>query len=324
MFRHLITTVAFSAAVVCPQAVGFTAEPAEPLQDARNAPVSSDGSVIVVDELSKAKVSRSSRGRPGASAAGDDFLAEFRAITETPEELYELLSLRPASAALGRETIIGTDDRVRVDPTTTYPARATVLITFDDGRCSGWMIGPDTVATAGHCVHTGGPNGSWRTGVVVYPGRNGDSSPYGSCTARTLHTVAGWIEGSDDRYDYGAVKLNCSIGNTTGWYGFFWTTGSLLNLPTIINGYPGDKPLEQWTSTDVVRETDDDRVFYQNDTFAGMSGGPVYYDRSGCGWCSMAIHAYGTYNGPPFSDNNHGTRIRQAVFDNLLAWKNAP
>jgi glutamyl endopeptidase len=323
MFRSLISAFAFSAAVFCAPAGGFSAEPMDPIDDNGNEPVSSDGSVIAVGEFAKAKVSRSFQGRPGASAAGDDLLAEFRAFGETAGEFYELLSLPPASAGLGVETIIGPDDRVRVDPTTTFPARATVLITFDGGRCTGWMIGADTVATAGHCVHTGGPNGSWRTSMVVYPGRNGPASPYGSCTAKRLHSVTGWTQSSDDRYDYGAIKLNCSIGNTTGWYGFFWTTASLLNLPTIINGYPGDKPLEQWQSTDRVRATDTHRVFYQNDTLGGMSGSPVYYNRSGCGWCSMAIHAYGTYNGPPFSTNNHGTRIRQPVFDNLVAWKNA-
>ncbi|MCI0735051.1 MAG: hypothetical protein L0Y50_02055 [Beijerinckiaceae bacterium] len=66
------------------------------------------------------------------------------------------------------------------------------------------------------------------------------------------------------------------------------------------------------------------RVFYQNDTIGGQSGAPVYYNRTGCGICSMAVHAYGTYNGPPFSTNNHGTRITQSVFNNLQAWKNAP
>ncbi len=48
------------------------------------------------------------------------------------------------------------------------------------------------------------------------------------------------------------------------------------------------------------------------------------YNRSGCGACAMAVHAYGTYGSPPFSTNNHGTRITQDVFNNLTAWKNAP
>ena len=79
----------------------------------------------------------------------------------------------------------------------------------------------------------------------------------------------------DDRYDYGAIKLNCSIGNTTGWYGYFWTSASLNGLPTIINGYPGDKPLTQWRSSGLVRVTQAQRVFYQNDTLGGQSGAPV-------------------------------------------------
>ena len=42
------------------------------------------------------------------------------------------------------------------------------------GRCTGWLIGANTVVTAGHCVHQGGggsfyPTSSYR----IYPGRNG-------------------------------------------------------------------------------------------------------------------------------------------------------
>jgi glutamyl endopeptidase len=325
MHRSFTSAFAFSVAVFCTQSVGLTAEATtEAFGDAGNEPVSSDGSIVAVDKNTKAQVSLSFRGKLDASVVADDSLAEFAAISETHEEFEELLRLPPASGKLGLETIIGADNRVLVSPTTTFPARATVLITFSGGRCSGWMIGANTVVTAGHCVHTGGPGGSWHTEVVVYPGRNGSSSPYGSCTARTLYSAAGWTQSSDDRYDYGAVKLNCSIGNTTGWYGFFWTNASLLNLPTTINGYPEDTQLTQMRSSDRVRATDTYEVFYENDTVEGMSGGPVYYNRSGCPQCSMAIHTKGTYNGPPFSTHNHGTRITQEVFNNLLAWENAP
>ena len=136
--------------------------------------------------------------------------------------------------------------------------------------------------------------------------------------------MTGWVANGRDDYDYGAIKLNCSIGNTTGWYGYFYTSGSLTGLPTIINGYPGDKPLTQWRANDLVRVTQVRRVFYQNDTVGGVSGAPVYYNRAGCGYCSLGVHAYGTAIGPPFSTNNHGTRITQGVFNNLNAWKNAP
>jgi len=285
-----------------------------------NRTVSSDGSIVAPSTSVYRSFSRSQRPKRTAHDAG-----RF----DTAEEAERLSRLAPTVAPMGIESIIGEDDRVRIDDTETFPASATVLVTFDNGFCSGWMIGADTVATAGHCVHTGGSGGSWQTNVVVYPGRNGDYSPYGSCSARTLYSVIGWTQSSDDRYDYGAIKLNCSVGNSTGWYGFFWQSASLDGLPTIINGYPGDKWdggnwYEQWQSFDEVRVTEPRRVFYQNDTWAGMSGSPVYYDRPGCGYCSMAIHAYGTYNGWPFSDYNHGPRIVQAVFNNLLAWRNAP
>lgn len=269
------------------------------------------------------RVSPSFRGG-GAESTGDG-LAEFKALGETAPELTALLALQAVTAPRGQESIIGADNRIRVNPTTSFPARATVLITFSAGRCTGWLIGANTVVTAGHCVHPGGggsfyPTSSYR----VYPGRNGTSSPYGSCTARWVASVTGWTDSGDDRYDYGAIKLNCSVGNTTGWYGFFWQSASLTGLPTTINGYPGDKPLTQWRSTDSVRVTQARRVFYQNDTVGGVSGAPVWYNRSGCGICSMAVHAYGVYNGPPFSTNNHGTRITQAVYNNLKSWKDAP
>lgn len=286
-------------------------------EDAGHQPVSSDGSIIV--PLKNVYRSFSPSKRPMGKAS--DARAEFKG-GDTPEEAARLSRLEPTTAPQSRESIIGTDDRVRIDDTTSFPASATALVTFDGGFCTGWVINANTVATAGHCVHTGGTNGTWRTNVVVYPGRNGVDSPYGSCSARSLYSTAGWTSDANDEYDYGAIKLNCSIGRSTGVYGFFWQQASLDGLPTIINAYPGDKSsdnsYEQWQSLDEVRVTEPRRVFYENDTEAGMSGGPVYYNRTGCGICSMAIHTYGS------SDINHGTRITQAVFNNLMAWSNAP
>src|SRR5438067_2420173 len=50
----------------------------------------------------------------------------------------------PKTGDVGVESIIGSDRRVRVNPTTTYPARATTFITFNQGSgsfsCSGWLI----------------------------------------------------------------------------------------------------------------------------------------------------------------------------------------
>ncbi|MGH1483780.1 MAG: trypsin-like serine peptidase [Geminicoccales bacterium] len=261
--------------------------------------------------------------------AADDSLAEFADTPESVDEVWELLSLPPTTAEVGIESIIPPDQRVRVHTTTVYPYRAIALITFTGGRCTGWLYGKDVVATAGHCIHSGGSGGSWKTNVRVYPGRNGPSSPYGSCSAKSLHSVIGWTRDRNERYDYGAIKLNCNIGNTTGWFGLWWQGASLNGTSTEISGYPGDKPLENWRSFDRVRVSEANQIFYFNDTLGGMSGSPVFTNRpSGSPWCVghcvMGVHAYGLHGSPPHSNHNHGTRFTKAKFDNLIAWRNLP
>jgi glutamyl endopeptidase len=285
--------------------------------------VSDDGGGLGRSAESGGTVWRSYKGlgRESQDGAAEDGLATLKSVPESAEDVWKLWSLQPATAPEGRESIIGPDTRKQVTNTKKYPYRAVVLITFENSRCTGWLISKDTVATAGHCVHQGN-GGRWydRSTYRLYAGRDGNKSPYGSCRAKRLYSNAGWTNDGLSTHDYGAIKLDCSIGKTVGWFGFFWQSGSLNGLPTTIPGYPGDKPLTQWYSTGKVTVTHTNEVFYKNDTVGGMSGSPVYYDRKNCGTCSMAVHAYGTYNGPPYSDNNHGTRITKAVFDNFKTW----
>jgi glutamyl endopeptidase len=238
--------------------------------------------------------------------------------------------LPPATGGMGVETVIGTDTRLRTY-TTTYPARAIALITFDGGYCTGWFYGPNVVGTAGHCVHSGGAGGTWHTNVRVWPGYNAGSAPYGSFPARWTASVTGWTQNRDETYDYGVVKLGTNVGNTVGWFGYFWQTATLTGLPSIIDGYPDDKSpaKSQWATADIVRTTHERQVFYKDDTFGGQSGSAVWQDRPagsvGCanGPCVYAIHAYGLHGIAPHSDHNHGTRITQGVSTNLTNWKNA-
>lgn len=207
----------------------------------------------------------------------------------------ELRALQPGGARIGIETVIGVDKRVRVQSTNLDPARATAGITFTGGYCPGWLYGPNVVATAGHCVHTGGPGGSWRTNVRVWPGYNAGSAPYGSYPAKWLAPVVGWTNYSDERYDYGVVKLYSNIGYTVGWYGLWGWQTSLNNNPAVILGYPADKtPTQsQWVGTDMVRVTQTNQVFYKNDTFGGMRGSAVWHDRPpGAAYCANGPWAY--------------------------------
>lgn len=86
------------------------------------------------------------------------------------------------------------------------------------------------------------------------------------------------MSNGDETYDYGSLKLNCTVGNTVGWFGFWWQSASLAGYSTTIQGYPGDKPFgQQWRGDNVTRTvavSQDRQVFYQNDTAGGMSGSP--------------------------------------------------
>lgn len=226
-----------------------------------------------------------------------------------------------ASSRDGAEVIIGVDRRERVY-TTYYPSRARVLISFSGGRCSGTLIGANTVITAGHCVHSGGPGGAWYStaSYVISAGANGASNPYGTCTAKSLHSVNGWVNSSNEEFDYGAIKLNCTVGNTVGWYGY--TTAVAVNLPAIIGGYPGDKPLTQWIHADKVRAVTTNQIFYANDTTPGSSGSGVWWDDNGA--YLIGVHAYGTHGASPHSIYNHGKRITTSTATNFTNWKNLP
>lgn len=272
------------------------------------------------------------RGNDGtARGASGDALAVPRAEPETAEQTWKLLD-HAARGKPGARTIFGTDDRVRINPTTPVAASMNVLITFRQNgvalRCSGAMIGPDTVATAGHCVHSGGTTGNWSTNVVVFPGRNGNRAPFGSCPARRLHAPRGWTRDKLDSNDYGAIKLNCDVGFTTGWYGLLSLPGSLRNVPANIRGYPADKALTLWGTRTLIRTSDTSFAFYRNDTDAGVQGAGVFNVTDLCGRCIIAIHTDEASAEPgavpPFTTNNYGVRLRPVVLDNLAYWTDLP
>ncbi|HEX5540888.1 MAG TPA: trypsin-like serine protease [Micromonospora sp.] len=301
--RLLLATVA-SAAMLVTGATPATAQSAAGLDP--NMPTSSDPGLAKEPRMTAAMGVTSS---PSFAGTGIPTKSRERAVDE---------------GVMGINSIIGPDERYRVNPTTAFPYRAVALITFSGGRCTGWFYGPDVVGTAGHCLHSGGSRGSWKTNVVVYPGYNGSAgAPYGSCTAKSLHSVSGWTASGNHEYDYGAIKLNCTVGNTVGWFGYWTQTTSLNGEVTRVCGYSGDKPLEQWCGDHdngaiarVVNSTTE-KVYYRNDTVGGVSGAAVFQNRSGCGYCTMAFHGYG---GNP----NSGKRITQTAANNMQYWASLP
>jgi glutamyl endopeptidase len=300
--------------------------------------VSSDGSVLMVPPAPSGTAGASFTGAQ-AEGAAPDAKAEFPAFTLSGAALAEFRrryppKLPPYAGAGGDrgqpEAVLGPDRRFRLYPRESgFPYRAIGYLTFTQSgfefSCTAFLISKDTVATAGHCVHEGS-GGGWSRDVKFYPAFNNGVAPFGSCGARRLHAVAKWTEQGLPEFDYGAIKLNCAIGETTGWFGYYATTDSQLGLAVLVVGYPGDKMQgTMWGGAGSVVATEARKTHYQIDTAGGQSGAPVIEADRGAskdhcfGTCVVAIHAYAD-----FGVSNSGTRINQAVAGNLTAWKNAP
>jgi glutamyl endopeptidase len=236
-----------------------------------------------------------------------------------------LRDIGEASFGITLETVHGADNRIQITNTDVYPWRvhASLLITAADNSKwigTGWFIGPHTLITAGHVVHiknSGVPGrDGWVKNIVVMPGRNGNTLPYGAITSNSFRSVTGWINNGNENYDYGAIIIPRDLGNVTGWFGFgVYSDSDLLSSIGNISGYPGDKPTgTQWYDYHKIASVNSRKVYYDIDTYGGQSGSAVYRIING-GRYGVAIHAYGG------ATTNSGTRIVTPVFDNLRAWK---
>lgn len=232
-------------------------------------------------------------------------------------EDVEVDGRRAGTTLLRPDFVIGDDNRTRVTTTGSYPWSAIVHLemTFPrgSGTCTGWLIGPHTVATAGHCVY-GADEGGWVTRVRVIPGRNGGQMPFGAVYATRVWAARDWTATEAPPADYGAIKIGADLGTQAGWFGFRADSDTTLQGVTLNTaGYPGDKPFgTQWFTPGRVTGLSRSEVYFDLDIWSGQSGSPAWR-RVGDTRTVVAIVAYGSR---PY---NFGTRITDAVTSFLAA-----
>ena len=224
------------------------------------------------------------------------------------------------------ESIIGTDDRVKVNNTQVYPWRCicSLLITAQSGAQyigTGWLVAPRVVLTAGHCVYMS-DEGGWASTIEVMPGRNGSQKPYNSAVTNQLRSVTGWTQDGNSDCDYGAILLPADkrYGEQLGWFGYAVRDDDYLKQITLnLSGYPGDggrtgEDGTQWFMARGVSDVMDRQISYEIDTYGGQSGAPVWEMNANGNRYGVAIHTHGG------TVSNGATRLVREVFDNIVRW----
>jgi V8-like Glu-specific endopeptidase len=156
----------------------------------------------------------------------------------------------------GEYVVIGRDDRVRVPRTTAAPFRYICNLERDGwAMCSGTLIGPSTVLTAGHCLVDRSGRALAPSRLRVIPGRNGALEPLPAARAGRILLLRGFRKVTPT--DLGLIHLTHPIGRRVGWWHRQHRTSSIDRIGTSmsatlalpagtlqvnVSGYPADMP----------------------------------------------------------------------------------
>lgn len=173
---------------------------------------------------------------------------------------------------------------------------------------TGFMVYSNIMLTAGHCMYnlSGGNVEEMR----VYKMQNS------STRNSTYYYPASWLLSAsykgtaDSNYDWCVVKLQDSIGNQTGWFGY----GVASSSKTVtVSGYPDSSGyyFYQYKNGGTLSLASSYRFSHTCSTLGGESGAPAY-DSSGIVW---GIHTNGG------TTSNSGTLITSSLFNIIESYK---
>jgi len=171
--------------------------------------------------------------------------------------------------------------------------------------CSAFLVGPNLVMTAGHCIDTQAANTCDKVSVIFNHQEAGGSLPPTSemptydCVEIIDQTLGTGVDNADD---YALFMVSGEPGETFGYLEVDFRPPVLNEAITII-GHPNLLP--QVISAGEVVAVYDHRTYYDADTAGGSSGSPVL-DANGQ---VIAVHTNGDCTGGGGANFNHGMTV---------------
>ena len=178
-------------------------------------------------------------------------------------------------------SFFGRDDRLVMNPLET-PWSMVGLVELSSGRCSGTLIGPSTVLTAGHCIAN---LGQQDTPPVTFRAGFQNGAAVAEAGVTHYHIPAPWRSNEQEGYDFALFYLDQPLGNTLGWMDVGPLTptelagyASGVGHDILKAGYSSDRPDVLTGNLDCpfVELGQQNTLVHQCDTVQGDSGSPLF------------------------------------------------
>ncbi len=150
--------------------------------------------------------------------------------------------------------------------------------------CSGFLVGPDTLITAGHCYksfHTPQKVCNDFAWVFDYDMKSASHDPTKNLTINNIYNcVSVSFAQLDDQYDFSIIKLDRKVVGRQPLK--YRTSGKISNTdPLVVIGHPSGLPTKISANGRVTYNYETTRFSTNLDTFHGNSGSAVFNSTTG-------------------------------------------